>query len=66
MRRVPVAAGKNIRNAALNSSGNENKITGPPFTSDNSSAYYKFTYTTDEVVTKSLGFFIGCNSNEQF
>jgi hypothetical protein len=57
MRRVPVAVGKNIRNAAVNNSTNENKITDPPFTSVNSSAYYKFTYTTGEVVTKSFGFF---------
>jgi len=41
------------------------KIQGLPFTSDKSSAYYKFTYTTDAVVSKSLGFYIGCTINEQ-
>ena len=56
MHRVPAAAEKNTRNAAVNNSMNEDKITGPPFTSVNSGAYYKFTYTTDEVVTKSSGF----------
>jgi len=36
-----------------------------PFTSVKTSAYNKITYTTDAVVSKSLGFYIGCNINEQ-
>jgi hypothetical protein len=42
------------------------KIQSLPFTSVKPSAYYKFTYTTDAVVAKSSGFYIGCHINEQF
>jgi hypothetical protein len=38
---------------------------GLPFTSVKPSAYYNFTYKTDAVVAKSLGFYIGCKINEQ-
>jgi len=75
MPRALAAAGKNTRNVAVNNSAIRNpkskgcririKIQGLPFTSDKSSAYYKFTYTTDAVVSKSLGFYIGCTINEQ-
>ena len=75
MPRAPAAAVKNTRNVAVNNSAIRNpkskgcriniKIESRPFTSSKTSAYYKFTYTTDEVVAKSLGFYIGCNINEQ-
>jgi hypothetical protein len=60
-----VAAAKNIRNVAGNSAPGRNKIQELPFTSVKPSAYNKFTYTTDAVVSKSLGFYIGCKNNEQ-
>jgi len=41
------AAGKNIKNAAVNSPGVAAKLEAVPFTSDKSSAYNNIIHTTD-------------------
>jgi hypothetical protein len=41
------AAGKNIKNAAVNSRGVATKLEAVPFTSDKPSAYNKLIHTTD-------------------
>jgi hypothetical protein len=51
------AAGKNIKNVAVNSPGGVViKFQALPFTSDKPSAYNKIIHTTHEVVPGSLGF----------
>jgi hypothetical protein len=55
MPHAPAAAGKNIRNAAVNSPGAAIKFKAVPFTSNKPSAYNKFVHTSDEGILESLG-----------